>query len=1260
MLSQTTDMGRTWDEAASPAAARLARRFEAEWRDSGRRRPEPADYLPEDPAEHSGAWLALLSAEMTLRFEAQEPVRVEDYQQRYPQLGDHILVALLYEEFCLREEAGQIPLPAEYERRFPALAAPLRRVLEIHKLVGGSGQPTALFSTWPGGEPIEFPEVGETIAGFHLVEILGKGSFARVFLARERLLADRPVALKVARGGSREPQALARLQHTHIVPVHSYRVDQQGTNLHLLCMPYFGRVTLSMLLADPAVASARSGTTLLEALARLEPPTESKKAPTDAQKALSGRTYSGAIAWWGARLAEALQHAHDRGVLHRDVKPSNVLVTGDGLPMLLDFNLAHEPKLQAPDAEPNALGGTLAYMAPEHLEALADGLADHVDERADLYALGVVLFEALAGVRPFPTIRNARSVPDALLRMAEQRRGGIPPLQRAGASVGPALEAIIRRCLAPDPADRYASAAELAADLQGVADDGPLRFTREPQPSRTLRWLRRKRSRFVVATPILLASLILAATFHDSRMAHVRDRNLVELYVKEGWTSARQEQFDKAIDRFVTAEQVAGDRQAFEGLAQDARQGRYYATEARGWRDRAEALFEEAEGLRLRLLGFVDDGEDLDAQVRDALRPFYVLENAGWSRLAHLDHLRVDQHKRLVDTVHQLLFLWALKLSQDDPEGSSGGGRALDLCDHALAGLSAGDPRRTPWQALWLRLDGPSTGSGYDPSDLMGADDHDLAVASFLMWAYHALCARVDDDPRQGRRAIAWLKRSCRLEPDDPWAQFYLAAYFVEVGREQDALEHAEAAVALRPGSPWARFNRAEVYRVLREWTRAREDLEAARRLVPPEDSDGLRERIDLNLGLTRLDLGDFEGAGPLFAQVLASAPESPYALAARLGRARLLAESGHPDRALAEYEMVLRIEPESPEALLGSALVALRLDQHEAAEARLNRLLAVAPRSAHALGLRSLARLGLGRLESAQEDAEAALAIDPSPSRERLQLRMLLANGQTDRLRLDDPDELDLLPGAGPGLIAELRSAAKALDRPGPEAESSPVPRLLTRAVLLSAIGDPEAESVARQAVILAPTSPEARWTRARLRDRSGDVEGALADAEAGLAIDPRHPRLLALRGLLKIESGATEPGLADLNRAGALAPGDLAVARYRARGLYRLGQDAEALAQWTIVLNRDPEDPRAYLARARVLRRLGDGEQALADLEQAASWAGNRPSLLGPITLSYSVSLLEHPDRRPRVVALARRLLAAGVDHARASDRFKVQVDR
>ena len=267
---------RTWEEASSPTAVRLAREYEQAWRDSDhlRHRPDPQDFLQAagTTVDGPGARLALLRADLTLRWESGEKVGAQWYLDRYADLSEDTIVALIYEEYCLREEDQEDPEPAEFLARFSRVADPLRRVLEIHQLVGSGSTATGLIadggtSEAPAGA---FPEAGETIAGFHLVEELGRGAFARVFLARERQLADRPVALKVSRRGSREPQTLARLQHTHIVPVHSHRIDR-ATGLHLLCMPYFGRTTLAQVLLKCLAQKDRSGSALVEALDRLEP-----------------------------------------------------------------------------------------------------------------------------------------------------------------------------------------------------------------------------------------------------------------------------------------------------------------------------------------------------------------------------------------------------------------------------------------------------------------------------------------------------------------------------------------------------------------------------------------------------------------------------------------------------------------------------------------------------------------------------------------------------------------------------------------------------------------------------------------------------------------------------------------------------------------------------------------------------------------------------------------------------------------------------
>src|SRR5262249_26947648 len=145
--------------------------------------PDPASFLPDDPDLQPGALLALLRADLALRREAGDPVRVERYCYHFTNLPDDVLVALLYEEFCLREEAGETPDPAEYQARFPAVAKLLREVLDIHALVVSSrghlanGSTLGTLSLSPGAT-VAFPEAGQLIGGFRLVEELGRGTFA--------------------------------------------------------------------------------------------------------------------------------------------------------------------------------------------------------------------------------------------------------------------------------------------------------------------------------------------------------------------------------------------------------------------------------------------------------------------------------------------------------------------------------------------------------------------------------------------------------------------------------------------------------------------------------------------------------------------------------------------------------------------------------------------------------------------------------------------------------------------------------------------------------------------------------------------------------------------------------------------------------------------------------------------------------------------------------------------------------------------------
>jgi serine/threonine protein kinase/predicted Zn-dependent protease len=412
------------------------------------------------------------------------------------------------------------------------------------------------------------PDVGGEFCGFKLVAELGRGAFGKVFLSHQGDLADRPVALKISTEIRDESQRLARLQHTNIVPIYSFH--RLGP-LQAVCMPYFGSATLADVASElsrrdslpatgKAVASAvydrrsrtlrsaetGASTTPVHPAPSVAPGADRPPAPPEAVsprelKQLEGLSYVEAILWIGARLADGLAHAHERGILHRDLKPANVLLTDDGLPMLLDFNLAEDTG-RAPGAA--MIGGTLPYMAPEHLEAFG-GTSRNVDARSDIYSLGVILYELLTGRTPFTrrTGPPEKVLPDLLA----ERRQGAPEVSRYNREVSPAAEAIVRKCLDPEPGRRYQTALALKEDLDRHLADLPLGH--QPEPSRHERarkWLRRNRwvrSTGVVATvaAVLLGCLgTLAWTFMtradreeavnrltDFRKAHRRAQSLL-------------------------------------------------------------------------------------------------------------------------------------------------------------------------------------------------------------------------------------------------------------------------------------------------------------------------------------------------------------------------------------------------------------------------------------------------------------------------------------------------------------------------------------------------------------------------------------------------------------------------------------------------------------------------------------------------------------------------------------------------------------
>jgi serine/threonine protein kinase/Flp pilus assembly protein TadD len=496
-----------------------------------------ADFLPAstDPGYREVA-VELIRVDLECSHARGDAKRLEDYRDIAPLIFNdpQALSDIAYEEYRLRKQAGEPVDISEYTHRFSLDTSrwPVWHGSSANSISRRNGPDGADGLASIG---LRFPNVGEQFAGFDLVELLGRGAFGIVFRARQYDLSEREVVLKITAPRSVEPQRLARLQQTNIVPIYSVHQD---AGLLGICMPFLGRRTLADLLRSdrPEVADQARLSTLAdrekETVRRVpaisqDSTQEDGKVARDrvAQRPESPLAIEAVIDII-AQLAEGLAHAHGRGIVHSDLKPANVLVGDEGTPLLVDFNLAGDAA--ATDRETLLVGGTLAYMSPEHLQATLDG--GQASPASDIYSLGVIFFELLTGRRPFPS-RDGSFDETALAMIVDRQQGG-QAVRALGPGISPAIGSIVARCLAPNRNDRYHRASQLAEDLRRHQADLPLRYAAEPSlRERGGKWLRRHAHGVRAAAIIALIGLLaVTAAMYEVRRGRLLDLEAAAAY----------------------------------------------------------------------------------------------------------------------------------------------------------------------------------------------------------------------------------------------------------------------------------------------------------------------------------------------------------------------------------------------------------------------------------------------------------------------------------------------------------------------------------------------------------------------------------------------------------------------------------------------------------------------------------------------------------------------------------------------------------
>jgi serine/threonine protein kinase/Flp pilus assembly protein TadD len=793
--------------------------------------------------------------------------------------GDDPALFDLAEEMAARIQTGDaagleawIAAQGEHADRLRRLLPTVRVMAELGSAAGGSAPP-------PGTEREPVPGV---LGDFRIIREVGRGGMGVVYEA-EQVSLGRRVALKVlplaatmdARQLQRfhnEARAAAGLHHTNIVPVHAVGCER---GVHYYAMQFIEGRTLADFIAQQRRESVQEVPTTpvaeAAASATTAPPAAqaTSVAPRDA-------AYFRRAAEWGIQAAEALDCAHTLGVVHRDVKPGNLLVDAAGRLWVTDFGLA-QVQSDARLTMSGDLVGTLRYMSPE--QALAKRVV--IDHRTDIYSLGATLYELL-------TLQPAYSGNDRQELLRQIAFEEPQPPRRVERAIPAELEVIVLKALEKNPAERYGTAQELADDLRRWLDDRPIQARRPSVVQRLRRWVWRRRAAVRAAAAVLLLATLLAASvglwsLQKRAGAQAQARAALD-------EAARYLQDERWLEALSAVRQAQGVLAGFWADAALQRQANELAKDL----EMAQKL-QEARLQRTDLRAEHFDWEQTDAGYAAAFET-YGLDLDRLDPEAAAQHIRGRLiHRQLVAALDD----WAVARRELNSEGWA----------QRLAVARAADP--DPWRnRLRDALEGKDPIAQEEGTAINQADD--WAVDTLVLLGILA------QGRASGERAAALLGRAQQRHPGDFWINETLAEVLdnVQPPRREEAIRFLSVAVGLRPQSPGARVNLGMVLKKAGRLDEAIAEFHEALRLKP----DFAAAHYDI--GVVLANKGQLADAIREYGEALRLRKDYPEA---HLNLGEALAHRGRLEEAISEYREALRVRPSYPEAHvnLGNALVA-------------------------------------------------------------------------------------------------------------------------------------------------------------------------------------------------------------------------------------------------------------------------------------------------------------------------------------------------
>jgi serine/threonine protein kinase/Tfp pilus assembly protein PilF len=909
------------------------------------------------------------------------------------------------EEYQAALDAGAQPDRAEWLARHTDIADALSRCLEGLEFVHG----IAPQLSEPGAEgarddqPEQQVPTGAALGDFRILREVGRGGMGVVYEA-EQISLGRRVALKVLPFAAtldpvqlqrfkNEAHAAAQLHHQHIVPV--YTVGQER-GVHYYAMQFVEGQTLGALIAglrrqvgkaeatqgQPTAPYTRwgEGEGLRDQDARATPTPPVAGLSTDSFP-LSPEFYR-AAARLGIQAADALDYAHKLGIIHRDVKPGNLLVDGSGNLWVTDFGLA-QVQTDSKLTMTGDLLGTLRYMSPEQ----ALGKVSVLDQRTDIYSLGATLYELLT-LEPAVCGRDREEVLRHIA-FAEPR-----PLRRLNKSVPPELETIVLKAMAKEAAERYQSAQELADDLRRFLEDRPIRARRPSLPQRARKWARRHRP-MVWSTVACLVMLVAVSAGSLGWIARDRaaQQEKITGQTQEFLTDARALSSD---GRLVQARRKLAQARALLAsghVAPGSLDGEIEALEEEFLQqeqffdgiDRAHQveLAPTAEvavavqgpgGIATTLLparNFEREPAKAVPLLVEALTRYRILEREDWAAALqdrHLGRVQVEQIRQAA--YEELLWLADDLLNRRQDHSSAAPVSVASAARQALAYLAkaeAGHPPTTAFFALRSRCQ-----DGLGEKAAADADRERARITRPTLALDHYLLGQAAYDAKNKKMAVNEFGAALRLEPTHYWSLMRLGQSLGILGQEPAEFVTAAAVytgcLMKRPDHAAAYFGRALAYQRVRQFENSLEDYSRAIALDPQ-----LVGAWD-NRGGVYASLGQYDKALADRSQAIKLAPQLAWAWS---NRGLIYYHLGQHDKALADFARAMELDPQLMAAWNNRAIVYVRRGQPDQALADFSKAIALDPNSAVRWSNRGALYVMLGQNVNARDDCSKAIELD-------------------------------------------------------------------------------------------------------------------------------------------------------------------------------------------------------------------------------------------------------------------------------------------